>query len=213
MGTVIIVIILILLGFVSTYLNSPKVKGKQGEQAVARVLKKLDPEEYVVLNDVLIPNSEGTAQIDHIVLSPYVTAVIETKNYKGWIYGNETDRNWTQVIYKRKERFYNPVRQNKTHIRALGQLLQECEDLNLQSIIVFNDRATFKEVRTQTPVIHPRELLGMIRSYTVRTVSADSLTKAREIISDANIVDKQVRDEHVKRARHRTAKGYRGNRS
>ncbi|QQE77298.1 nuclease-related domain-containing protein [Alicyclobacillus sp. SO9] len=131
----------------------------------------------------------------------------------GWIYGNETERNWTQVIYKRKERFYNPVRQNKTHIRALEQLLQECSDLNLQSIIVFNDRTTFKQVRTQTPVIHPRELLSMIRSYTVHAVSAENLTKARELINGANIVDKKIREQHAKRAGTRKAKGYGGNRS
>lgn len=52
----------------------------------------------------------------------YGIFVIETKNYKGWIYGSERDRQWTQVIYKRKERFQNPLRQNCRHTKVLSEL-------------------------------------------------------------------------------------------
>ncbi|WP_318011012.1 nuclease-related domain-containing protein [Clostridium sp. FP1] len=35
-----------------------------------------------------------TTQIDHVIVSNYGIFVIETKNYKGWIIGNEFDENW-----------------------------------------------------------------------------------------------------------------------
>jgi len=53
------------------------------------------------------------------VVSNYGIFVIETKNYKGWIIGNEFDDYWTQVIFKRKEKLYNPIKQNYGHIQAL----------------------------------------------------------------------------------------------
>lgn len=58
------------------------------------------------------------ALIDHVVISKYGVFVIETKNYRGWIIGNEKSEYWTQVIYKRKERLYNPIKQNYGHIKA-----------------------------------------------------------------------------------------------
>jgi hypothetical protein len=71
-----------------------------------------------------------TTQIDHIVVSNYGIFVIETKNYKGWIMGNEYDEYWRQVIYKRKEKLYNPIKQNYGHILALKGVLKNFSDLN-----------------------------------------------------------------------------------
>lgn len=69
--------------------------------------------DYIVINNLKL-NTKGTiSQIDHLVVSNYGIFVIETKNYKGWILGNEDSQNWTQVIYKYKNKFYNPVLQNR----------------------------------------------------------------------------------------------------
>lgn len=60
-----------------------------------------------------------TTQIDHIVVSIHGIFVIETKNYKGWIYGNSNNEYWTQNIYGNKYSLYNPLLQNKNHIKSL----------------------------------------------------------------------------------------------
>ena len=85
--------ILILVGIVGiavlkATLSSPNRIGKSGERRVARKLDWLS-EEYIVLNDIMLPTQYGTTQIDHVVISPYGIFVIETKNYKGWIFGHE----------------------------------------------------------------------------------------------------------------------------
>lgn len=68
----------------------PQIKGYIGEKAVANRLSGLPTQSYIVLNDImLLPTSYGTTQIDYIVVSVYGIFVIETKNYKGWIIGNE----------------------------------------------------------------------------------------------------------------------------
>lgn len=115
---------LIAIAIAGFILNLPTVKGFFGEFFIRVILKFLDKEKYIVINDVLIPTKDGkTAQIDHVVISKYGIFVIETKNYSGWILSNENSRNWTHVIYKTKNQFYNPILQNKGHVKALQDLL------------------------------------------------------------------------------------------
>jgi hypothetical protein len=102
-----LVLVLIILIGLALLLRSPVVKGYLGEADVRQRLKNL-PEEYITFHDVLVPNEDKTTQIDHIVVSPYGIFVIETKNYKGWIFGNEKSRYWTQSNFKRKDKFHNP---------------------------------------------------------------------------------------------------------
>lgn len=50
---------------------------------------------------------KGSTQIDHIVVSKYGVFAIETKNYRGEIYGDDNREKWTQIIvtevtYRRK---------------------------------------------------------------------------------------------------------------
>ncbi|MBL3591311.1 MAG: NERD domain-containing protein [gamma proteobacterium endosymbiont of Lamellibrachia anaximandri] len=52
-----------------------------------------------VLNDILIPDGKGgLTQLDHVVLAPSGLWVIETKNYKGLIFGGEREKCWTQRL-------------------------------------------------------------------------------------------------------------------
>ncbi|HOU67363.1 MAG TPA: nuclease-related domain-containing protein [Paludibacteraceae bacterium] len=97
-------------------------KGQVGEKSMDSRLERL-PKEYIVLNDVIISAFGNPTQIDHIVLSPYAIFVIETKNYKGKIYGDEEAQYWTQDIYGKKYKQYNPILQNRTHISILQKML------------------------------------------------------------------------------------------
>lgn len=90
----------------------PKIKGYFGEKSVAFFLSKLDDTKYKVINNIMLQVGNKTTQIDHVVVSNYGIFVIETKNYKGWITGNEFDEYWKQTIYKRKEKLHNPIKQN-----------------------------------------------------------------------------------------------------
>ena len=110
------------LGFLK-YKIKPVVKGKTGELYVSALLKGLPEEKYILLNDVMLPTGKGTTQIDHVLLSIYGIFVIETKNYKGWIYGGEYSEHWTQNIWGNKYKLYNPILQNQGHVKALRAYL------------------------------------------------------------------------------------------
>lgn len=132
-------------------LFKPFLKGKVGEFAVsAHVKLYLDKENYILLNDCTLADEQNqTTQIDHILLSPYGIFVIETKNYKGWIFASERQKMWTQKIYKKTYKFQNPLHQNYKHQKVLEQVLADIIDPTMiHSVIVFMPDCEFK---TQMP--------------------------------------------------------------
>ena len=114
-------------------------KGLLGETVInVAMWLKLDKDVYHRLNNITLPLANGgSTQIDHIIVSVYGIFVIETKNYKGWIYGKETQRQWTQAFANgKKYKFQNPLRQNYLHIKTLADLL-ELEMSYFHSMIAF----------------------------------------------------------------------------
>lgn len=78
--------------------------------------------------------------------------VLESKNYSGWIFENEKDASWTQTLpNKDKNHFYNPVKQNKTYIMWLNEMLGN--DVST-SIIVFSERCTLKSITLDSKNIY-----------------------------------------------------------
>ena len=101
-------------------------KGFLGETVInVAMWLKLEKDVYHRLNGITLPLANGgSTQIDHIIVSVYGIFVIETKNYKGWIYGSENQRQWTQAFPNgSKFKFQNPLRQNYLHIKTLADLL------------------------------------------------------------------------------------------
>ncbi|ENX3945589.1 NERD domain-containing protein [Photobacterium damselae] len=131
-----------LLLIVSVF-KSRWLKGIFGEYLVNRLLSKLPESDYTLIKDVTLPTSDGTTQVDHIVVSRYGIFVVETKNMKGWIFGSARQKLWTQKIYRHSSKFQNPLHQNYKHIKALETLLG-CSADYLHSVIVFIGDSTFK---------------------------------------------------------------------
>lgn len=135
----IIPLLLIIAFFKSSYF-----KGRMGEAFINFAInRKLDKTQYHLIKDATLPTAEGTTQIDHIVVSQYGIFVIETKNMKGWVFGGEKQKMWTQQIYKHKSKFQNPLHQNYKHIKTLERLLDLSID-KFHSVIVFTGESTFK---------------------------------------------------------------------
>ena len=177
-------------------LFKPKIKGIIGEKTISVFLSRLDPTKYKVINDLMLKTEGKTSQIDHVIVSNYGIFVIETKNYKGWIIGVEHGEQWTQVIYKRKEKFYNPIRQNYGHIQALKQNLQEYQEMNYIPIIVFSINAELK-VKTNSKVIYSINLLNTIREHTVETLTDQQKETIYTKLVNLNVIEKEARTQHV----------------
>ena len=125
-------------------LKTPKVKGMIGELFVKLSAKTQLPEDiYHPIHNVTLPTADGTTQIDHIFVSKYGVFVVETKNMKGWIFGSVKQASWTQQIYRVKNKFQNPLRQNYKHVKTLEAALDIPSD-TIKSIVAFTGASTFK---------------------------------------------------------------------
>ena len=187
-------LIVILVFYAMLYLRFNK--GKIAEKMVHHKLMQL-PEEYHVIDDVLFMSNGRSTQIDHIVVSPYAVFVIETKGYKGWILGEENSEYWTQIIYKRKSTFYNPIHQNDGHIRFLKFLLKDLGYIPFVPIVVFNNEAELK-VNVNTHIVVNRCCLkDAILQYKIPAISQEIKEKIISIIeSNSKTLEKGAICEH-----------------
>jgi hypothetical protein len=187
--------VLVILFFVLS-LFAPKIKGCFGEKSVAFFLSRLDETKYKTINNIMLKIGDKTTQIDHVVVSNYGIFVIETKNYKGWILGNEFDDYWKQVIYKRKEKLHNPIKQNYGHIQALKEVCKEFPDLNYISIVAFTTKADLK-ITAKTEVVYTINLVKTIKKYDVINIEDSIKEQIYSKLLTLNVDSKENRKSHV----------------
>ncbi len=140
--------------------------GHFGEYLIQYALNSL-PGYYKTLCNIYLPYKNRTSEIDVILLHETGIYVFESKNFSGWIFGNEHDQYWTQCLNaKTKNQFYNPILQNKTHIVALQKYLNLKTPECVVSYIVFSLRCELKKICAQsknTFVLKRPDLLKSIR--------------------------------------------------
>lgn len=103
----------------------------------------LNSNRYQRFHNVILPSSNGTTQIDHLLVSEFGLFIVETKNLKGWIYESEQARKWTQVLFNKKYSFQNPLRQTYRQKRVLAEFLQVPES-TIHTIVYFVGNCKFK---------------------------------------------------------------------
>lgn len=198
-----LIIFAILLGVLVGIIET-STKGVIGEKKVAAVLAKLPKEQYKVLHDIMLRTENGTTQIDHVVVSIYGIFVIETKNYKGWITGNEYGNYWTKNMYGKKYSFRNPLMQNYAHIKALQEKTGLPEDKFI-SIVAFSSNSDIK-VKTKKPVVYIREVNLVIQAYKRIIIQPSEINGIVSIIQNANITERKARREHVQQIREKVSR-------
>lgn len=125
-------------------------KGASGEYKIFAVLQSYEQNGGKFLFNLYLPRGNSqTTEIDLILITNKGLFVFESKNFDGWIFGNEAHKNWTQSLPRRsggsyKSSFYNPIKQNAAHIRHLRQITGY--DIPVHSVVVFSDACTLKSV-------------------------------------------------------------------
>lgn len=134
----------------------------------------------LILTNLYLPHPtkrDRTTEVDVVFIDESGVHVIESKNYSGWIFGREQDRQWTQTLSNRKKfKFYNPIKQNELHMRAIEQLLQ-LDRSYLHSWIVFSDRSTLKRVESSSVPVLNRKIWAkqMMASRETRLTVAERI--------------------------------------
>lgn len=192
-----VIFILIPVAVLVGILKSPKFKGVTGE-FIVNVLAKwlLDQKEYHIIKNVTLSIENGTTQIDHIIVSVYGVFVVETKNIKGWIFGNAQNTRWTQKIFKHSQKFQNPLRQNNTHVKNLKKLLNLKDD-QLHSLVVFIGDSTFKTPMPEN-VTYGYGYIRYIKSKTRHVLSSSEVTEIIKKIETGRLIPSyKMQQEHV----------------
>jgi restriction system protein len=150
----------------------------EGEQEVADILSGgLNYKDYFIFNNLTIPATlNGSSQIDHLVVSKFGIFVIENKNYKGWIFGDKDEDNWTQSLPggTNKFQFQNPIKQNWSHVIALQDLLPFISKESFENVIVFVFYPNLKTPLIEN-VVNSGELTKYIQKFTQSRLTEENI--------------------------------------
>lgn len=179
--------------------KSAEKKGIAGEMRVSQLLTKLSPNEYQSLNDLCLSTGINYTQIDHVVVSVYGIFCIETKNWGGRIIGSASSEQWTQYVGSTTKYYRNPLLQNKAHIGVLQGFLSRDRKAPISSVVVFPSDTDLKisNCNDNEQVITRDELLMVLMANKKSVMTEIQMNQTIKILSDANVVDPNIRKQHV----------------
>lgn len=128
--------------------SSPE-RGTEAERRLVIKMLKKGVHPKAIFHDLYLQKKNGEySQIDIVVATPQGLIVIEVKDYSGWIFGNERQKYWTQILNygKEKYRFYNPIMQNIGHIKALQEQSELFVNLPIYNVVLFTGDCVLKDV-------------------------------------------------------------------
>ena len=204
----------LLLDYIDKLIWTDERLGRYGEKLTERGLKvsNLLGQKGLILKNVYLPKDNGeTSEIDLLYITQKGIIVIESKNYSGWIFGNEKDQYWTQSLPNRfKNRFYNPIKQNQTHMKWLQSFLKT--EIPMFSLIVFSERCTLKSVtiHSDNVIVLNRDMLRSVLKD-IWKASPDVLTKEEisqiyDNLKPLTNVDEAVKQAHIEAIRQKASK-------
>ena len=155
-------------------------------ELILGLLKNGIPKETIFHDLMIKKNNNKFSQIDMVIPTKEGIIVFEVKEYSGWIFGSGNNTNWTQILAygEKKYKFYNPIKQNNTHITELKKTLKQFQKIPFFSIIVFFGDCELKEINYipyETYIVKAQrifEVLDLIKTENEPT----SYTNKREVV-------------------------------
>lgn len=177
------------------------LKGWFGEKKTALAIWwGLDEKVYSRCHDVIIPSRNGTTQIDHLLMSRYGLFIVETKNMKGWIFGAEDQAKWTQVLYRQKHSFQNPLRQTFRQKKVLSEFLS-IDERFIHTVVYFVGDCRF---RTKLPSNVLRSgLASYVKKFQSQVLTPEDLSDIRRQLTDLADNAPASKKEHLASLRER----------
>jgi hypothetical protein len=195
-------------GWMDTILDNifdDELVGRHGEKLTERELKfvRLMGRKGKILRNIYLPKENGeTSEVDVVYITQKGIIVFESKNYSGWIFGDEKNRNWTVSLPGGlKNQFYNPIMQNRTHMKWMANYVGE--DIPLFSVIVFSERCELKKVTVVSEdikVIKRDYTYAAVRDIWDKNPDAVSNEKIEELytkLKELTNVDAAVKAAHI----------------
>ena len=191
-----------------SYLKVRHDTGRYGEYLTYKYLKKFEEQGAKFLFNIYVPKKEEeTTEIDVLMISSKGLFVFESKNYSGWIFGSDNQKYWYQTLpagrrKSHKEKFYNPVFQNNTHVKYLKSLIGN--EIPIYPIITFSDRCKLMNVsikNSNVNVINRYKIYKLVSSIyndnSNDTLSTDQINGIYSKLYPYTQVDDVVKQKHI----------------
>lgn len=189
--------------------SESQIKGEAGENITASEFERFfnSKSEYKILRNVYLKfNDNDTTEIDIIVISEYGIFVVENKNYRGWIFGSFKDNKWTDSYPTGvKFQFYNPLKQNYTHISILKKYIDEKYHNMIYSYVVFNNECELKKVPYNSEfikIIKSNQIFNTLsKSLKNKCITADELKRLYNNLNQFANISEEEKEKHIEKIR------------
>ena len=192
----------------NSYLSVIFDKGRIGEFYIYKYLKSLDGYKKFLFNIYIPKSNEETTELDVVLLHESGLYVFESKNYSGWIFGSEAQKEWTQTLptgngRSQKNHFLDPIIQNKVHLKWLKNYLADNEGLAYYSYIIFSDRCTLKDIRLTSGehfVINRYNILPAVQANAAKvgkTLSPEQIDELYNKLYPLTQVNEAIKIAHI----------------
>ena len=184
--------------------------GKYGEYLTYCKLQDCEKNGGQFLFNTYLPKNSDqdvTTEVDLILIHPSGIYVFESKNYSGWIFGDDKQKTWTQCLPQgkgrssRKEHFLNPIFQNKLHISSLKKILGDAYPY--MSMIVFSERCTLKNIIVSDPLVsvvnrqHLHRKFEQFAKASALRISQEEIDRLYQMLYPYTQVNKAVKEKHI----------------
>lgn len=180
-------------------------KGVQGEYAIYKTLHNMQTGGHILAN-LYVPYKGATTEIDVLLVHKTGVYVIESKNYSGKVYGYEDTKNWAQYLGGKKFSFYNPIKQNQTHMNVLAANGLPKE--HMESLIVFGAQTTLQKVtvsKTAPPIITvndlPRRCKKLMKKRKTLYTDQEVTNLANNLFNRYALASESTKKQHIERIR------------
>lgn len=110
--------------------SEAKRAGRAGERFATQKIQEILKDDDILFTNVNVSFDGKDAELDNVIINKHGVFIIEVKNYKGNLYGNEDDYEWVQekvshggYLYDNTHR--NPIGQVKREIYILANYLKQ----------------------------------------------------------------------------------------
>lgn len=195
-----------------TFLKTVFNKGNYGEYLTFVYLEKIKGYHRIMTN-LYLPKEDGsTTEVDLVMITETGIYVFESKNYGGWIFGDEKNKHWMQTFPNgKKHRLFNPIWQNNGHIKALKSLLESKGDSLYKSYIIFSERCTLKKINVKNPnvkVIKRNTLIKSIKNdleQSLKLLTIEEIDEFYKALQPYTCVTQEVKKAHIEHIKRKSS--------
>ncbi len=183
-------------------------EGEWGEKCIAVLLQNWT-ENGDIFQNVYVPTSNGTTELDVVLLGKKGIYIFESKAYGGKIYGRPENMKWTQYLGGKKSVFYNPIKQNANHCQKLADALNIPLEY-IFSIIVFENRADLSGLSTvkgdDFAICNRNDLYNMLQKQFAdrsEVFSPEQILEIKNKLIEWSNLDMEQKEKHIEQVNER----------